>query len=85
MGACLLECQRYGHELGVRTSEGNAKSGGYIIGGVSAVGIRAAKDLQKRMSEAQYRSARLPQRTIVDPLRHGGDISEARLINVKNA
>ncbi|PSR76974.1 hypothetical protein PHLCEN_2v8115 [Hermanssonia centrifuga] len=35
MGACLLECQRYGHELGVRTSEGNAKSGGYKIGGVS--------------------------------------------------
>ncbi|PSR74879.1 hypothetical protein PHLCEN_2v9487 [Hermanssonia centrifuga] len=36
MGACLLECQRYGHELGVRTSEGNAKSGGYKIGGVSS-------------------------------------------------
>ncbi|PSS32218.1 hypothetical protein PHLCEN_2v2014 [Hermanssonia centrifuga] len=42
MGACLLECQRYGHELGVRTSEGNAKSGGYKIGGVSALGNHIA-------------------------------------------
>ncbi|PSR72422.1 hypothetical protein PHLCEN_2v11703 [Hermanssonia centrifuga] len=42
MGACLLKCQRYEHELGVRTSEGNTKSGGYKIGGVSlAVGVIA--------------------------------------------